>query len=210
MRATRMVHVRFEEKIRVEGKCWLWTAAHNSDDQPVMTSGSRRDGSRKKINVRRWSYQFYVAPIPAGLCAWTKCLAKLCVNPDHIVIGTRREFMFFRMKRAGFVPGNFQHFPIRILGELNPAAKISDAAVDLILAEKGRTKALVLARLHKVSEPTIYGIWNGTSRTKKAPHPSARFVSSKGLTTEGTIRPVGRIEGAAKPHQGETKCSTPS
>lgn len=75
---------RFEEKfIPVpEAGCWIWTAATNS-----MGYGRMVFNGPARL-AHRISYQLYRGPIPDGMCVCHKCDTPLCVNPDHLFLGT--------------------------------------------------------------------------------------------------------------------------
>lgn len=200
----KMQHERFESRIRKVDECWLWMGPVNRHGHGTMKVGSRTDGTRKSVNVRRWAYRFYNAPIEPGIVVFADCRTRGCVNPDHLKTGTRSQCQA-RYHRLGLIKtGNVAHFPKDQFGENNPATKLPDAAVQSIRAQKGKTKQIVLALRHHVSEATISLIWRNKSRTRATPQ---RFASSKGLTTQGTIRPPARIEEADISNQGEYPCS---
>ena len=73
--------------------CWLWLGN-------VANHGygrfCRRKGKRGKIQtfwVHRFSYQFHKGPIPDGLMVRHKCDVKICINPDHLELGTAQDNM---------------------------------------------------------------------------------------------------------------------
>lgn len=66
------------------GGCWLWSRSLAGDYGSI-----RRDGRR--IKAHRASYEAHVGPVPAGLWVLHKCDTPLCINPNHLFIGTPRD-----------------------------------------------------------------------------------------------------------------------
>lgn len=65
-----------------ESGCWLW-------DGPTFNHGRPRvwkDNTHKLAH--RVSYEAFLGDIPDGTCVCHKCDTPLCVNPDHLFLGT--------------------------------------------------------------------------------------------------------------------------
>lgn len=47
--------------------------------------------NNKRVKVHRFSYEYFVGPIPDGMYVLHKCDNTICSNPDHLFLGTQKE-----------------------------------------------------------------------------------------------------------------------
>ena len=77
---------RFLAKVDRSGECWLWTGA--------LTTNGYGSFMKKKglqmVRAHRFSYEYFVGPIPEGLDLDHLCRVRNCVNPAHLEPVTRR------------------------------------------------------------------------------------------------------------------------
>ena len=75
----------------VDDGCWLWVG-----DQTTNGYGRVqiiKDKKKKRIRAHRLSYEVFKESIPEGLYVCHSCDVKLCVNPEHLWLGTHQQNM---------------------------------------------------------------------------------------------------------------------
>ena len=84
---------RFADKIALtDSGCIEWIASTQGEGYGQFFRGGRTaPGEHGKIAAHRWSYEYHVGPIPAGLEIDHLCRNRLCVNPDHLEPVTTAE-----------------------------------------------------------------------------------------------------------------------
>lgn len=68
--------------------CWLWTG-NVSEGYSCMYGTLYVNG--RTIRAHRVSYTLYKGEIPSGMIVMHRCDTPLCVNPDHLSIGTNAD-----------------------------------------------------------------------------------------------------------------------
>jgi hypothetical protein len=130
---------RFWEKVKKSDGCWLWTAGTNGKGYGKIRI------NRKDVTTHRVSWEMRNGPIPDGMCVCHKCDNPLCVNPDHLFLGTHAENMRDRDLKGR-----------------NAATKLSAEAVREILTRKESQSAY--AKKFGVAQPTISMVQSGQRR----------------------------------------------
>jgi len=141
---------RFHSKYTVDEKsgCWMWTAAINEKGYGMI--GLPR--TNKISRAHRVSWELHNGKIPVGLFVLHKCDTPLCVNPEHLFIGTLKDnSQDMVSKGRGVTPDN--------RGERATWHKLTEAqALDCMTR---RMSARKFAEMYGVSRSAVQRIWEG-------------------------------------------------
>ncbi len=89
MRGTRPLLSVFAHCKPDENGCWIWQLAVNSNGYGSASAG---DGKKAQAHRLAWKERHGSLP-PKGVFVCHKCDVPLCVNPDHLFLGTHQENM---------------------------------------------------------------------------------------------------------------------
>ena len=139
---------RFEYRVSPEPNtgCWLWMGGTNVWGYGLMSLGRKVDGA---TSAHRVSYKIYKGE-PGSLHVLHKCDNRLCVNPDHLFLGTAKDNCQDKVAK-----GRQQDQS----GANGSNAKLTDADVEDI--RTGRLRGSDFARLYGVSPQSICDIQKG-------------------------------------------------
>lgn len=150
----RTAQERFEANVHPEPNsgCHLWAGTTtgvllNYGVAYVRCRGGRGKQVRVRTVAHRRAWELYRGAVPEGMFVLHRCDTPLCVNPDHLFLGTHRDNMD-DMKRKGRGRGRS--------GEAHNMAKLDWPAVRAIRRRRRAGETLAsLATSFGVCESTV-------------------------------------------------------
>lgn len=147
------------QKVIKTDTCWNWTGSQSGSGYGQFWNGER--------NIP--AHHFLLAMKPQNeQQACHKCDNKLCVNPDHIFIGSRSDNEQDKIAkgRHNTAPGAYAMLAVRNQhGNRNPQSKLTDEQVaEIKTTPRVRGSGRQLAAKFSVTEACINAIRQGVNR----------------------------------------------
>lgn len=142
MKEPTTIKERFVDKVFYGSPCgchW-WIGAINNDGYGyLMITG-------KNKSAHRLSYELYKGLIPAGLCVCHSCDNRLCVNPDHLWLGSHSDNIGDMVKKG------------RQKRTANHVKLTPSQVSEIRLMLKGGIKGAVIAKKFNTHNSNIYSM----------------------------------------------------
>lgn len=144
---------RFHKKYEInKSECWIWIAGTRLNSKGVAYPRHWTD-DRKSIGAHRFSFELVHGAIPKSMYVCHKCDTPLCVNPDHLFVGTHQDNMRDMVQKRRSYTGRGENKKGR--------AKLTNQQADQI--RKMNISHTKIAALFGVSPTTIGRIKCGES-----------------------------------------------
>jgi len=144
---------RFHKKYEInKSECWIWIAGTRLNSKGVAYPRHWTD-DRKSIGAHRFSFELVHGAIPKSMYVCHKCDTPLCVNPDHLFVGTHQDNMRDMVQKRRSFTGRGENKKGR--------AKLTNQQADQI--RKMNISHTKIAALFGVSQATIGRIKRGES-----------------------------------------------
>ena len=91
---------RFNRFIDKSNKCWMWTGGKLPNGYGIYSIG------RFPRLAHRMSYELAYGKVPGNLLVCHHCDVKLCVNPEHLFLGTYIDNMQDAVSKGRMPTGN--------------------------------------------------------------------------------------------------------
>lgn len=132
-----------------EAGCWIWIG------RAIGSGYGNIRVLNKQILAHRYSYMLFNGEIPFGLQVCHKCDVRLCVNPEHLFLGTAKDNALDRESKGRNKPPQ---------GESHHWAKLSEEAMRAIRADN-RVQSVVASE-YGISQGMVSMIKAGKRRAK--------------------------------------------
>lgn len=169
MRATEITEIAeacLWRNVEKTDTCWLWRGkCVNNKGYAAITM------RRRGYGIHRLSYALAFGEVPDDLFVLHRCDTPLCVNPEHLFLGTQADNIADCKQKGRLRP------PLVGYGTSSPHSKLSEVmARNIVSLNAAGFSSPVLGRMFGVSHNAIrdvlHGVrWNAGDRFKRGPMP---------------------------------------
>lgn len=139
---------RFEGNILKTDTCWIWRG------KPTTEGYGRIRIKGKQIKAHRLSYLIFKGSISENLLVCHSCDNRLCVNPNHLWLGTDKDNNNDKISKGrAFIPEGFNTESSKFLGELNGKSKLTESKI-LEIRNKYNSGAFSMQEIANLYEVT--------------------------------------------------------
>lgn len=125
--------------------CWLWLGALNHQGYAQINMPGNR-----QCRAHRLSYEIHKGEIPKNLHIRHTCDVRCCINPDHLLLGTRQQNAQDAVDRNRYVKG-----------EKRKDSKLTDAQAAAIKTDSRSQR--VIAAEYGIDPSVVCRIRRGTA-----------------------------------------------
>lgn len=145
-RTSKSIEESFWERVNKTNSCWIWTGQ-------APNGYGRIDRSTGSYSSHRVSWELHFGRVPEGMHVLHKCDNPLCVNPEHLFLGSQVDNNTDKISKSR-----------QAKGEDFPHAKLTEEKVREIreMTKQGYSQ-VELAQIHKIDNSRICAIVNGNS-----------------------------------------------
>lgn len=135
---------KFWRYVDKSGDCWVWTRPPTHNGYGRLAFGGRLH--RRVVLAHRMSWELSRGPIPSGMFVLHKCDNRLCVRPEHLWLGTRRDNALDMVRKGRSA---FQLYPERYRAEWGSGSKLT---WENVIAIRKRWKAMRKRKIFRGQE----------------------------------------------------------
>lgn len=139
------------------GRCWIWIGKSINRGYGAMYVSERNIGSH------RVSYLINYGVDPLKLCVCHRCDNRMCVNPEHLFLGTTQENTADRHRKgrsaSGAGNGRVLHPDSYPVGTEHKMSKVNDDIIRTIRDHQGKLTSRQTAAIFGLEKTQVLRIW---------------------------------------------------
>jgi len=133
----------FDRCITNDNGCWVWTGARATDGYGVVTYNMRDN-----VKLHRIVYELTTGEDITGKVVRHTCDNPLCINPDHLLVGTHTDNMKDRDSRERHGKSKLTHDQVRGIRKLYSGGGYTCKQLGEMFGVSGRTVNSLINRTH--------------------------------------------------------------